>query len=42
VSNLAPGLLLLLVGVFLVTRSVTKDATGRTLIDRILGNPAKR
>lgn len=37
-SNLAPGLLLLLLGVFLVTRSVTKDATGRTLIDRILGN----
>jgi hypothetical protein len=42
VSDLAPGLLLLLVGVFLLTRSVTKDATGRTLIDRILGNPAAR
>jgi hypothetical protein len=42
VSTLGPGLLLLLVGVFLVTRTVTKDATGRTLIDRVLGNPATR
>jgi hypothetical protein len=34
------GLILLLVGVFVIARSVTKDATGRTLIDRILGHPA--
>lgn len=41
-SNLAPGLLLLVLGVFLVTRSVTKDDTGRTLIDRIIGNAGTR
>jgi hypothetical protein len=37
VSDLSAGLLVMLVGVFLVTRSVTQDDTGRTLIDRILG-----
>jgi hypothetical protein len=37
-SDLAPGILLLLVGIFLVTRTVTRDDTGRTLIDRALGN----
>jgi hypothetical protein len=36
-SDLAPGFLVLLLGTFVITRSVTKDATGRTLIDRILG-----
>jgi hypothetical protein len=39
-SDLAPGLLVMLVGIFLVTRTVTKDATGRTLPDRVLGKKA--
>jgi hypothetical protein len=42
VSTLGPGLLLLIIGIFLVTRTVTKDATGRTLIDRVLRHPASR
>ncbi|MDQ2897922.1 MAG: hypothetical protein M3Y09_20195 [Actinomycetota bacterium] len=29
------GLLLVILGVFIVARTVTKDATGRTLVDRI-------
>jgi hypothetical protein len=36
-SDLAPGLLLLMLGLFVILRSVSQDATGRTLIDRILG-----
>ena len=32
------SLLLIVVGVFLVARTVTKDAEGKTLSDRILGN----
>jgi hypothetical protein len=42
VSTLGPGLLLLVLGIFLITRTVTQDATGRTLIDRVLGKPAAR
>jgi hypothetical protein len=38
-SDLAPGLLLLAVGVFIVLRTVNHDATHRTLADRVLGNP---
>lgn len=38
-QSLAPGLLVLMLGVFLISRSVTKDDTGRTLIDRVLGKP---
>jgi hypothetical protein len=33
------GLLLLLLGMFLVARTVTKDSTNRNLVDRILGVP---
>lgn len=29
------GLLLVLIGVFIVARTVRKDATGRNLVDRI-------
>jgi len=32
----AAGLLLILLGVFLVARTVTHDATGKTLVDRVL------
>jgi hypothetical protein len=39
VSDVSPGLLLAIVGIFVIARSVTKDDTGRTLIDRILGQP---
>lgn len=36
------GILLAIVGVFLIARTVTKDISGRTLIDHILGKkPAK-
>ncbi|MFL5910768.1 MAG: hypothetical protein ACJ768_09410 [Gaiellaceae bacterium] len=38
-SQLAPGLLVLMLGVFLISRTITKDDTGRTLIDRALGKP---
>jgi hypothetical protein len=31
------GLVLLLLGVFLIARTVTHDSTGRNLVDRILG-----
>jgi transcription elongation factor len=40
-SSLAPGLLVLMLGVFLISRTVTRDDTGRTLIDRILGHPGQ-
>lgn len=33
---MAAGLLLILLGVFLVARTVTHDATGKTLVDRVL------
>jgi hypothetical protein len=36
------GLVLLLLGMFLVARTVTHDSTGRNLVDRILGVKAKR
>jgi len=36
------GLLLALIGVFLIARTVTQDASGRTLPDHILGKPPKR
>lgn len=34
---MATGLLLVLIGVFLVLRTVVKDGQGRNLVDRILG-----
>jgi hypothetical protein len=37
---MAAGILLVLLGAFLVARTLTRDATGRTLIDRLLGAPA--
>jgi hypothetical protein len=36
-SDLAPGLLLLMLGLFVILRSVNHDQTQRTLVDRILG-----
>lgn len=33
---MAAGLLLILVGIFIVARTVTHDASGKTLVDRIL------
>lgn len=37
-GSLATGLLLIMLGTFLISRTVNKDATGRTLPDRLLGN----
>lgn len=37
---MAVGLVLLLVGVWLILRTVNKDSSGRTLVDRFTGAPA--
>lgn len=39
-SSLPSGLLLALLGAFLISRTITRDSTGRTLIDRLLGKQA--
>ena len=39
---MAKGIVLLILGAFLIARTVTQDATGRTLIDRILGHKPKQ
>lgn len=33
------GLLMMIVGFWLIMRTVNQDSTGRTLVDHILGNP---
>lgn len=39
-TGVRSGLLLTLLGAFLIMRTITQDHTGRTLVDRLLGRPA--